>query len=253
MNFRNRFGDERYAGEGVSGVAWINLIAGLWLIASPWIYGFFDAADGSTWNCIVAGILIALVSAGRLGFGREGAHWSWINALLGAWMIASPFIYGYAGDPPRTANSIIVGVIVLFVALSATPGTSYASPYASPWYPPYGAYGTAFPGWGYPPAYSRDWRRDFRGRGPRGFQRSDVQIRDAICERMADSADLDATDIDVTVASGVVTLAGNVPDRESRWVAEDLAGSVGGVRDVQNQLRVATSTPAPREMPRRVA
>ena len=251
MNIRNRFRDERYAGEGVSGVAWINLLAGLGLIASPWIYRFFDSTDASTWNSIVVGIIVALVAAGRLGVGHDAAPWSWINAILGAWMIASPFVYGYSPDPARTANSIIVGVIVLFVALSATPGSAMGSGYASTsWYPPYGMYGMGFPGW----AYSPGWRRDFRGRGPRGFQRSDAQIKDTVCERMSDSADLDATDIDVAVVTGIVTLTGNVPDRESRWLAEEVAGSVGGVRDVENQLRVATATgTAPREVPRRAA
>ena len=109
-------------------------------------------------------------------------------------------------------------------------------------------------GWGYPA--SPPWtagERGFRGRGPHGYQRSDADIRNAICERMLDHPGLDATDIDVMVAAdGIVTLQGTVESREAKRLAEDIADSVAGVRDVHNQLRL----PGPatgRETPRRVA
>src|SRR5919201_6811792 len=114
MDYRDRFNADRF-----SGAVWINLLAGLWLIASPWIYGFFAPGAPSAWNSIVVGILIALVAGARLGSGIAGAGLSWVNAVLGAWTIASPFVYGYSGDAAPTANSIIVGVIVLIVGLSA--------------------------------------------------------------------------------------------------------------------------------------
>ncbi|HET7343151.1 MAG TPA: BON domain-containing protein [Methylomirabilota bacterium] len=46
------------------------------------------------------------------------------------------------------------------------------------------------------------------GRGPRGYQRSDERIREDVCERMCQSGDLDATDIEVRVSNGEVTLLG---------------------------------------------
>jgi BON domain-containing protein len=51
--------------------------------------------------------------------------------------------------------------------------------------------------------------------------------------------DLDATDIDVAVEDGEVTLSGTVDDRDARWLAEDLAEAISGVRAVHNRLRVA--------------
>jgi hypothetical protein len=255
MNYRRRF-----AVDASDGVAWINLAAGLWLVASPWIYGFAGTAGRTALNSIIVGIVIAVVAAVRLIGGTRAAEIGWINVILGAWMIASPFVYAYTGDTARTANSIVVGIIVAIVALAGAPaetaagygyGAGWGTEYPPMWvYPPYAAFG-----W---PYRSERWssRSDegrFRGRGPRGYQRSDAQIRDAVCERMADHPELDASDIDVMVAAdGVVTLQGSVADRPSKRLAEDIADSVSGVRDVHNQLRLAGGVGA-REMPRRAA
>ena len=85
----------------------------------------------------------------------------------------------------------------------------------------------------------------FAGRGPRGYQRSDDRIREEICERMCDSAELDASDIEIVVLSGEVTLQGTVNDRYGKRLAEDLTERVSGVREVNNQLRVTASQQAP--------
>jgi osmotically-inducible protein OsmY len=75
-------------------------------------------------------------------------------------------------------------------------------------------------------------------RGPRGYRRRDEIIREELCESLTDNPDLDATNIEVTVEEGEVTLAGTVDDRDARWLAEDLGQSVSGVRAVHNRLRV---------------
>ncbi|HEX7809264.1 MAG TPA: BON domain-containing protein [Thermoanaerobaculia bacterium] len=78
----------------------------------------------------------------------------------------------------------------------------------------------------------------YRGRGPKGFQRSDERLRELISERLADHDAIDASEIEVTVTNGEVTLVGTVDDRRTKRLAEDLAESVGGVHDVHNQLKV---------------
>jgi osmotically-inducible protein OsmY len=76
------------------------------------------------------------------------------------------------------------------------------------------------------------------GRGPRGYRRSDERITEDINDRLTDDWQLDASDIEVSVADGEVTLSGSVENREDKRRAEDLAESVSGVRDVQNNIRV---------------
>ncbi len=76
------------------------------------------------------------------------------------------------------------------------------------------------------------------GRGPRGYQRGDERIREEVCERLADHPDIDASEMEVAVENGEVTLSGTVEDRWMKRMAEDTADSVSGVRDVHNHLRV---------------
>lgn len=97
----------------------------------------------------------------------------------------------------------------------------------------WGAFGQSLSGPG-----QREESGPHRGRGPRGWKRSDDRIREDIHERLADDPHLDASDIDVMVSDGEVTLSGHVDDRPSRRRAEDLVERVSGVGHVQNNLRV---------------
>lgn len=78
----------------------------------------------------------------------------------------------------------------------------------------------------------------YRGHGPRGYARSDDRIRDDVCDRLSDDSMLDASEIDVAVKEGEVTLTGTVRQRSDRRRAEDLAEAASGVKHVQNNLRV---------------
>lgn len=78
----------------------------------------------------------------------------------------------------------------------------------------------------------------YAGRGPKGYRRSDERIREEISDQFMDNDELDASEIEVMVVEGVVTLSGTVPDRQSKRLAEDIAENGSGVRDVMNQLKV---------------
>lgn len=83
-----------------------------------------------------------------------------------------------------------------------------------------------------------EWQRgEQRGKGPKGYTRSDERIREDVCDRLSDDDELDASEITVTVKGGEVTLEGSVSDRHAKQRAEDLAETVSGVRDVDNKLR----------------
>jgi osmotically-inducible protein OsmY len=134
-----------------------------------------------------------------------------------------------------------------------------------------GEYGREWSGRGYEEAYPRDRERGWwdrtkdevkswagdedaerrrrmdeanshRGRGPKGYARSDDRIREDVNDRLTDDWIVDATNIEVTVASGDVTLAGTVDSRDAKRRAEDCAERVSGVRNVQNNLRVQQPT-----------
>ena len=77
-----------------------------------------------------------------------------------------------------------------------------------------------------------------RGKGPKDYRRSDDRIREDVCDRFSDDTYLDASGIDVKVDSAEVVLTGTVERREDKRRAEDLAESISGVSNVQNNLRV---------------
>jgi osmotically-inducible protein OsmY len=82
----------------------------------------------------------------------------------------------------------------------------------------------------------------YRGRGPKGYTRSDDRIREDVSDRLTEDPHIDASDVEVSVNSGGVTLTGAVISRFAKRHAEDIAESVSGVRHVQNNIRISERT-----------
>ncbi|MGH8496072.1 MAG: BON domain-containing protein, partial [Gammaproteobacteria bacterium] len=77
------------------------------------------------------------------------------------------------------------------------------------------------------------------GVGPKGYRRSSDRVREEICERLEQHGQIDASDIEIDVQDdGEVKLTGTVERRDVKRMVEDVAESVFGVHDVQNQIRV---------------
>lgn len=76
-----------------------------------------------------------------------------------------------------------------------------------------------------------------RGKGPKGYQRSDERIKEMICERLREDPDIDASEVTLTVQGGKVTLEGTVDHRDTKNAIEDVAEQLG-VSEVQNNLRI---------------
>jgi hypothetical protein len=106
---------------------------------------------------------------------------------------------------------------------------------------PYGSYGGLSPE---ADTYDERNRRalkhrgENRGRGPRGYQRSDDRIREEVCERLTDDEDVDASDMEVTVSNCEVALSGSVRTREQKRRAIDIAEDVSGVHHVRSGLKI---------------
>jgi osmotically-inducible protein OsmY len=70
-------------------------------------------------------------------------------------------------------------------------------------------------------------------------QRTDEAIWEDIHDHLTMNHDLDATEIEIVVEDGNVTLTGRVDTREAKWLAEEIARGVAGVTDLHNRLKVA--------------
>jgi len=95
----------------------------------------------------------------------------------------------------------------------------------------------------------RNRQQSHRGKGPKGYRRSDERIKEDVSDRLTDNDALDASDVEIDVKEGCVILVGSVSDRWAKRLAEDLTENVAGVRDVENRLRVSRSS---QEFPDRV-
>lgn len=83
------------------------------------------------------------------------------------------------------------------------------------------------------------------GKGPKGYKRSDDRTREEVCEAIAHQGHIDASDVEVKVAGGIVTLSGTVAQRHHKRALEHLVEHCRGVDDVHNELRLKKEEPAP--------
>ena len=77
-----------------------------------------------------------------------------------------------------------------------------------------------------------------RGRGPKNYNRSDERVLEDACEHLTRDHGVDASDLEVTVKDGEITLDGQVNTRWEKRRAEDCVHDISGVKHVQNNLRI---------------
>ena len=94
----------------------LNLILGLWLIASPWVLEYNGEAN-PTLNAVIVGVLIA--AAALFALYRVKAWEEWGNIAFGVWLVISPWILGFSALQSALSNAVIVGVLVALLALWA--------------------------------------------------------------------------------------------------------------------------------------
>ncbi len=91
----------------------INLILAIALIVSPWVLISFPAGI-PTYNAVIAGLAIGAVALGAL---VVFAQWEeWVNLILGIWVIASPFVLGFASVTMVMWAHVVIGLAVAVLA-----------------------------------------------------------------------------------------------------------------------------------------
>lgn len=99
------------AREEIAGASGLNVLAGIWLIISPFVLGYTGA--DATWNPIVFGAIVGLFALARAG-GAYRAEWlSWLNMAIGVWLFISAFWLAHSSQ--ASWNVGIMGVIVFIL------------------------------------------------------------------------------------------------------------------------------------------
>jgi osmotically-inducible protein OsmY len=82
----------------------------------------------------------------------------------------------------------------------------------------------------------------YRGKGPKGYERSDERLKEDISERLMHDAHIDASDIEIQCKGGVITLEGSISDRRAKHHAENIIESISGVKDIDNRLKISDAS-----------
>jgi hypothetical protein len=91
------------------------------IIAAPWIFGFSDT-DSATTICVIVGVVMLLVGSmtdWRMSLVRLiplRLHLSG-DLVLGAVLVLSPLVFGFADEGGPTRFMVIAGVLELMTAL----------------------------------------------------------------------------------------------------------------------------------------
>lgn len=105
--------EDRHDTMETRGASGIIVLAGIWLIISPFILSYSSSAV--TWDQIAGGIVIGLL--GIIRYLNIPALWaSWLSALAGLWMVIIPFAISSAGTAARW-SSVIAGLVTMILSL----------------------------------------------------------------------------------------------------------------------------------------
>lgn len=151
-----------------------------------------------------------------------------MSALRSDAEVRQSIIDAFEGDARIAAGKIVVDVTHGFVVLRGTVATSYARRLA-------GDVAARVKG-------VQSVRNEIQAAGESG--RTDAEIASEVGIDLAHSADLAQQPIEVEVRGGTVYLRGTVQSIEQKLLADEIAWWTAGVRDVINELVVA-SQPSP--------
>ena len=89
----------------------LNVVAGIWLIVSPFILGY-SGIPAAMWTSVVIGAIVLMLAWVRIFNVDNVPSLSWINALLGLWLIVTPWVFQFAMNMAPVWNDVILGIIV---------------------------------------------------------------------------------------------------------------------------------------------
>lgn len=97
----------------------LNVILGIWLVIAPLVIYF--ASPAALWNEVIVGVILFALALSRTSALR--ITWpSWVNLVLGAWLIIAPFVLGNNNSSAvwtQVISGAVIG-LVAFLSLSAT-------------------------------------------------------------------------------------------------------------------------------------
>jgi hypothetical protein len=106
---------ERDTGRFLSDISWLAFAIGVWVIGSPWIWGYDDAGGAIATDVVTGALIIVLAVVATV----LPAVWS-LELLGGLWMVVAPWLVGYGdANGPVGLSDTIVGLMLSAVAIAS--------------------------------------------------------------------------------------------------------------------------------------
>ncbi len=99
---------------------WIIALVGLLALIAPFVLGF-STMTTTMWSNIIVGILLIIFGVWaalsvNLGTARV---LDWLNAILGLWLLISPFVLGSSVFMAALWTNVVLGIIALVLGVVA--------------------------------------------------------------------------------------------------------------------------------------
>jgi len=106
---------------------WLGVALGVWLLASPWIFGY-GGHFAAGMNALVLGTMLIMLEFLNLDMHDDVEEW--LDIAAGVWLVASPFVLGYAQLGAAAINAVGVGVLaIVFAAWALSPMDGKLAPW----------------------------------------------------------------------------------------------------------------------------
>ena len=94
----------------------LNVVLGIWLIASCYMLGASLWRDERLTTGIFGALILGMAIT-RMAMPQRNMWWlSFGNIIFGLWVAISPFVLGYHYVTNATINNVIVGILVALIA-----------------------------------------------------------------------------------------------------------------------------------------
>ena len=88
---------------------WVNLILGVWLLASPWIMDY-SSAGFVAGDARLLGVAVIIISV--IGLLSPDVWEEWMNLLLAALILISPITVGFTHQNVAVLNNVIISILI---------------------------------------------------------------------------------------------------------------------------------------------
>lgn len=100
----------------------LDVLAGIWLLISPFVLAF-SANRAAMTNDVVLGIVIGILALVRFFGPAQNVGISWLNFLLGIWVLISPFVLTFGTLRSATTDNVITGIVVIILSFGSAMAT----------------------------------------------------------------------------------------------------------------------------------